>query len=115
MALPRDFRGIFSFRADYHQVILGEGCGNGRSAGVLNGGYGGSDPTMRTLSVPASNWRASGGDETRQLEGPLIEGRGRLTSELEMPHTYQAVRKFRGRILPDEQRLLDRPLPFDLQ
>jgi hypothetical protein len=63
----------------------------------------------------ALHWYASGSDETRQLEGPLIERRGRLTPELEVPHADQAVRKFRSRVLPDEQGLLDRRLPLDLQ
>ena len=36
-------------------------------------------------------------------------------TQLEMPHADQAVRKFRRRVLPDEQRLLERRLPFDLQ
>jgi hypothetical protein len=50
--------------------------------------------------------RGSGTDETRQLEGPLIERRGRLTTEFKMPHADQAVRKFRRKVLPEEQRLL---------
>jgi len=59
--------------------------------------------------------RTSGSYETRQLESPLIERCGRLTSELEMTHTDQTVRKLRRRVLPDEQRLFDRLLAFDLQ
>ncbi len=71
---------------------------------------------MKTLSAPAAPYqRASGSDETRQLEGSLLERSGRLTPELEMVHADQAVRKFCRTVLPDEQRLLDQRLPFDLQ
>jgi hypothetical protein len=92
---PTQPRGAIVRFVPFRRPLSGRGTDRSGSTAVTgrNAEFGFCDAADRRA--------AQGGfssDETRQLEGPLIERRGRLTPELEMSHADQAVRKFRRRV-----------------